>query len=233
MKKNKATFKEKWEATKFCLKYPFLYPRNRFTDKHYNDWNLHDKIEALYTESYKTEVSLNKVERKCINRKKAIVYHVLKFWYDYPLQWFNCIPEYTEWRVVEKGWKEAFGEDILKELKEAMLKDGGLKYLYSVRILQIKEKWGRLNIYLNKYGDNTMKVLKKYENLSWRICIDCGKPVVGYTKGYVCPYCMDCYEKMKERREGCIKEGIEWFKFINEKDPDEMNMRDLLRIRNV
>ena len=23
-----------------CIKYPFLYPRNRFTDLHYNNWKI-------------------------------------------------------------------------------------------------------------------------------------------------------------------------------------------------
>ncbi len=25
-----------------CLRFPFLYPRNRFTDLHYTDWDLYD-----------------------------------------------------------------------------------------------------------------------------------------------------------------------------------------------
>lgn len=36
----KKKIKDMYEASKLCLKYPFLYPRNRFNDRHYNNAKL-------------------------------------------------------------------------------------------------------------------------------------------------------------------------------------------------
>ena len=30
-----------------CLRFPFLYPRNRFTGRHYNNWWIRDKIQEI------------------------------------------------------------------------------------------------------------------------------------------------------------------------------------------
>lgn len=63
-----------------CLKYPFLYPRNRFTGLHYNNWNILDKIKELNNkahiyltvkflndENYKIPISVNDT---CIYKSK-------------------------------------------------------------------------------------------------------------------------------------------------------------------
>ena len=42
-KKIKKTIKNTW----LCLKYPFLYTRNRFTGKHYTNWSVQNKIRQL------------------------------------------------------------------------------------------------------------------------------------------------------------------------------------------
>lgn len=41
-------------STILCIKYPFLYPRNRFTDTHYTNWALHNKICELRKNNYLT-----------------------------------------------------------------------------------------------------------------------------------------------------------------------------------
>lgn len=35
------------ESCYLCIRFPFLYPRNRFTGKHYNNWELLDKAKAI------------------------------------------------------------------------------------------------------------------------------------------------------------------------------------------
>lgn len=47
MKKFIKNIKDTYTATKLCIKYPFLYPRNRFTDQHYNWWWLIDRQKDL------------------------------------------------------------------------------------------------------------------------------------------------------------------------------------------
>ena len=34
-----------------CIRFPFLYPRNRFTDRHYNNWKLSNYEKKLYSEA--------------------------------------------------------------------------------------------------------------------------------------------------------------------------------------
>ena len=46
-------------ATYLCIKYPFLYPRNRFNDLHYNNWKIQNCYNNL-AEKYKI---VDKVER--------------------------------------------------------------------------------------------------------------------------------------------------------------------------
>jgi hypothetical protein len=38
-------------STFLCIRYPFLYPRNRFTGLHYNNWKIIEKIKELYKSS--------------------------------------------------------------------------------------------------------------------------------------------------------------------------------------
>ena len=35
-----------------CLRFPFLYPRNRWTDKHYNNWKLYDYHKDNWDDAY-------------------------------------------------------------------------------------------------------------------------------------------------------------------------------------
>ena len=90
----------------------------------------------------------------------------------------------------------------MKELKEAAIKD---KYLKSLRIMQLKEKWGRCQLYLNKYGDDVLKIINKYENLSWETCIECGKPATHTSIGWISPYCTECAKTVGGY--GCAERG--------------------------
>ena len=212
------------KSTYLCVKYPFLYPRDRRTGKHYNNWKIIEKIKDLYNAAYVHGNSDTGFEPILTNRWKAICWRALKFYHDHVLQWCHCLTSYTEWDAIEPGWKTAFGDQLLKDLYSAMMEDGGRAYVRSVRILQIKEKWGRLEICLSGYGGKTLKVIQKYGDISWHTCISCGRSAVGYTTGWVSPYCHVCYYEMdKKRTEGEPKYnlGRKWFRFFDEPDEDE------------
>lgn len=213
-----------------CIKYPFLYPRNRFNGLHYNNWKIQNFLTTLVKkynvskfggegENHKLTDLEKETFKKNLYYFKEISSHMIvgwtnwwakplhsliKFYHNYILQFFHCIPTSTEWDCMGMAWKKAFGKQYLDELKEAAIKDG---YLKSLRIMQLKEKWGRCQLYLNMYGDNVFNVIQKYEDLSWNTCIKCGKPATHTSKGWISPYCEDCVNKDNPDR--YIKRGTE------------------------
>ena len=267
-------------STLLCIKYPFLYPRNRWTDKHYNCWKIIEYHRKNYgkayhlislqitdkevnseeqTEYYKfldtkketylrTDYSgdelviylgknkgtiekiikkiklgskiydsswvsgknvlvlkVNSVEelkedynggfnciRLTINQILAFKIKILDWIEKYPLQIIHFPTYYTELDSMDKGWREAFGMNFCKDLRKALIKTGGYKLLFRFRILQIKEKYGRLEVYCIGYNDEINKVISKYSELSEKTCIRCGKPATWISKGWISPYCDDC-----------------------------------------
>ena len=267
-------------STLLCIKYPFLYPRNRWTDKHYNCWKIIEYHRENYgkayhlislqitdkevnseeqTEYYKfldtkketylrTDYSgdelviylgrnkgtiekiikkiklgskiydsswvsgknvlvlkVNSVEelkedynggfnclRLTINQILAFKIKILDWIEKYPLQIIHFPTYYTELDSMDKGWREAFGMNFCKDLRKALIKTGGYKLLFRFRILQIKEKYGRLEVYCIGYNDEINKVISKYSKLSEKTCIRCGKPATWISKGWISPYCDDC-----------------------------------------
>ena len=267
-------------STLLCIKYPFLYPRNRWTDKHYNCWKIIEYHRENYGKAYRlislqitdkevnseeqTEyykfldtkketylrtdysgdelviylgrnkgtiekiikkiklgskiydsswvsgknvlvLKVNSVEelkedynggfnciRLTINQILAFKIKILDWIEKYPLQIIHFPTYYTELDSMDKGWREAFGIDFCKELRKALIRTGGYKLLFGFRILQIKEKYGRLEVYCIGYNDEINKVISKYSKLSEKTCIRCGKPATWISKGWISPYCDDC-----------------------------------------
>ena len=63
----------------------------------------------------------------------------------------------------------------------------------SYRIIQIKEKYGSLRWYDNGGTDKLYhEIIPKYERLSMRTCIGCGKLASLVSTGWICPWCDDC-----------------------------------------
>ena len=267
-------------STLLCIKYPFLYPRNRWTDKHYNCWKIIEYHRENYRKAYclislqitdkevnseeqteyykfldtkketylRTDYSgdelviylgrnkgtiekiikkiklgskiydsswvsgknvlvlkVNSVEelkeiyngnfnciRLTINQILAFKIKILDWIEKYPLQIIHFPTYYTELDSMDKGWREAFGMNFCKDLRKALIRTGGYKLLFGFRILQIKEKYGRLEVYCIGYNDEINKVISKYSKLSEKTCIRCGKPATWISKGWISPYCDDC-----------------------------------------
>ena len=97
--------------------------------------------------------------------------------------------EYTEFDTIPKGWRKAFGMQLCEELRQQLIQD---RYLDDFYFVQIKEKFGSLRLYPNACPEGVYKILNKYEKMSKRICIQCGKPATRITTGWICPYCDDC-----------------------------------------
>ena len=92
-----------------------------------------------------------------------------------------------------RGWRKAFGIQLCKELKAALKRGGMLK---TWEITTVKEKFGALCIYDNGATTEVHDILNKYEYISSRTCVECGRPAKYRTSGWVEPYCEDCIKKV-------------------------------------
>ena len=183
-----------------CLRFPFLYPRNRFTGLHYNNWKILDKIVKLSEEGQKaitTRINEPGYEDKLIfatiiyDNKKVILSNILKWIHNNPLQWLHFIPTWNELEAMPTGWRKKFGIQMCKDIKAELKQHKGAMKRY--RITQIKEKFGGLRWYDERCPEKIFReIIPKYEKLSYETCICCGKPATCISAGYVSPYCDDC-----------------------------------------
>lgn len=99
------------------------------------------------------------------------------------------------------GWTSTFIPEMKKEL-------AGILYSYvdDFTIFQIKEKYGTLRIYWSwadrDYTDDEAKdlrdltkevqaLIRKYESISEKTCVVCGKEAIKMTTGWVMPVCSE------------------------------------------
>jgi hypothetical protein len=207
------TIKNVIYSSYMCISYPFLYPRNRFTGLHYNNWRIVDYYTDLI-KTYKNWVFLENPDEKCIHSLSDQPYYeyvsnkccsywsnwwakpwylIVKFFHAYIIQIFHCIPTSIEWQL-PTGWDKAFGNQYLKDLKKQLKKD---KMLHTWRITDIKEKYGSLRLYCNYGSKELYDLIDKYEDLSYNTCIKCGKPATYDSIGWINPYCEDCVKSSK------------------------------------
>ena len=94
---------------------------------------------------------------------------------------------YTELDFIPYGWLVGFGEKLLIELKDLLLKKN---LLYKFKIFDIKEKYGLLRIDACDCDKEVYALLNRYENASGNYCIVCGKPVTKHMCYYgTCDTC--------------------------------------------
>ena len=208
-----------------CIKYPFLYPRNRFTGKHYDNIKIdrylygtpdmyslkyngtmfervltQPKKPGIYDKAFDVTVNNPVENEKFIHRKIKSYFwccwfYIVKFYADYITQVFHCIPTYTEWDEVEKGMPGWNNAFGQQYLDELKTQLKKDGMLYSFRINQIKEKWGSFQLYCEGASKDVYDIISKYEHLSYKTCYDCGKPATKYTQSWILPFCDECYEK--------------------------------------
>lgn len=181
-----AKIKKTIKSSILCVKYPFLYPRNRFTDKHYNNWKLHDLICEANKKAI--EYDFKNCTRKVISVKWLIVSKFYGLIHKI-LELIFIIPTYTEWDFMPKGWRKAFGIKMCNDIKKQLKKD---KILYRWRIMDIKEKYGTLRLYCNYGSTELYDLIDQYERDSILYCIKCGKKAEYISKGWISPYCSNC-----------------------------------------
>ena len=89
------------------------------------------------------------------------------------------------------GWRKAFGWEMINEIND-IVEEYHLDDFYPI---QIKEKFGGLRFYTVPTIDLIYKIINKYEKMSYRICIECGKPAKWVSTGWISPWCDEHKDK--------------------------------------
>ena len=104
---------------------------------------------------------------------------------------------YTNLDEMPAGWKCAFGKDMCEEIRQVLIK---ANYLNKYRVVQIKEKYGSLRWYddgaPSSIYHELQDVIDKYEGMSVRTCIWCGRPATKISQGWISPWCDKCAERI-------------------------------------
>ena len=117
----------------------------------------------------------------------------------------------TSWYwQIDYGWRKAFGIQLCKELKDALKRHGCLK---TYEITTVKEKFGALNIYDNGAPSEVHDILAKYEYISRRTCIECGRRAKYITQPWEEPYCEDCIKNVDIQQKKPMEsyKDFEWY----------------------
>lgn len=100
---------------------------------------------------------------------------------------------------IGNGWYELM-VDLCTEITAAYERSGAP---VDIVVDQVKEKWGGLRFYYH-IPDHSVesplqveitKIVRKYEEMSFAICEDCGKQGTRRKLGYVCTLCDECFAK--------------------------------------
>ena len=97
-----------------------------------------------------------------------------------------------------KGW-----HPLLEDLFETL--DGIIEYLPmeikgEMYIVQIKEKFGALVVYMNQETPAITGAISLAENISYRLCEECGKPGTQRMTGWVKTLCNTHHKKREAQK---------------------------------
>lgn len=99
----------------------------------------------------------------------------------------DCIPD---------GWRKPwFMETMLMSLKTAIQSDG--MDMGKIYLTDAKEKYGSLRMDFSApvtKGHAFSDMCLAWEDLAGYFCCMCGKPHVSISRGWICPYCKDCWD---------------------------------------
>lgn len=112
--------------------------------------------------------------------------------WEYPVfsetgTFLDCIPN---------GWQQPwFIETMLVSLKSAIQADG--MDIDRIYMTDAKEKYGSLRMDFSTpvtEGHAFSDMCLAWEELAGYFCCMCGKPHVSISRGWICPYCKDCWD---------------------------------------
>lgn len=148
------------------------------------------------------------------------LYLILRF--PFLNTYVNIIPFYTWFGSIPSGWRKCFGIQMCKEIKDSIKRNN----ITDFGILDLKEKYGYLNVFTFNSITEVDKIIDKYEYISYHTCIKCGRPATIRTTGWVEPYCDDC---IPENIRGYIDfghKGMDWYGYTGNIN-DRPNWKEL------
>ena len=141
---------------------------------------------------------IKKKQRQLRNKKlyKRYPFLAIRNWRtDEPIGY-----EFTYLDDMPDGWRKAFGKDMCEEIRRVLIK---ANYLNKYRVVQVKEKYGSLRWYdgcaPSSIFHELQDVINKYEEISERTCIRCGRPATRISLGWISPWCDECAERLSDR----------------------------------
>ena len=137
---------------------------------------------------------------------------VAKFPFLLPLDYQGKVPKdydftFTEMDNLPSGWHGLMTDMSMEIIAYLHSKDLSP---YMFHIDQLKEKFGSIRLYYSlhcedKYDDEGIdEIIRKYEDLSEHTCCVCGGEATLMSKGWICPYCQSCADRLK------TEEGKRW-----------------------
>ena len=109
---------------------------------------------------------------------------------DYNYTWEDELPERWRKALCPKSWDE------LKAILEKA------DYVDKFRFVQIKEKYGTLRLYYDGVPEKIYAEIEeweaKYDRLSEKTCIHCGKPAKYMSIGWISPWCEECAKEIND-----------------------------------
>lgn len=161
----------------------YLELKNKHTDFYIKKDRTGDELE-----SYNKIIDYNKslIKRYPFLLPRNIWNGYMLDHYDYTFTLADEIPD---------GWRIAFGDQMLEEIRDECIK---CNYLDQYTIIEIKEKFGALRLYTGPVPSNSRlsEIAYKYEAMSEKICIECGEPAKYISTGWISPYCKNCAQKI-------------------------------------
>jgi len=174
-------------------------------------------------------IKVNKKNKRKLKRVKMRNRRLIK---KYPWLlprnvWTDKVPDNYDYSYIDWGWNvgwdRAFGDMFMKELGAA-IEEEGIRDQF--RILQLKEKYGRLECYISGGTEKIHRIIDKYSYLSENICVGCGKINVSMINdGWYSPLCYKCFRKNWKARE-------QWNKKIYEEEGKSFIPATEIEIKN-
>ena len=162
------------------------------------------------------------MNKKSLNRFSYRLKYFLKYQLTFPFRWtknFIFCLRYPFWKsrnvwtgkflgynstwydAIPKGWRKAFGKQLSKDIKKAIKMSHksypSINMNNAIQWRQIKEKYGTLRLYADTTHE-VFEVLNKYEELSSKYCIQCGKPAEYVSDGWIEYLCEECFQPYVE-----------------------------------